>query len=292
MDVEERIIQALKNGGPRLASVSPNQLESLQEGVFHLHTDPPYFLKWIPEDDHRGNNELRVNQVVLSKANIPVPRLIFMIKLAGATLAGWEWLEGTDLRYRHREWLPQAFAALAGFHAEQRHAGRVESLITHCVFDTVRQLLESELAFLCAGLEEAVRQKAVEAFNLLEAGYPTRVHGDAHPGNIHLTGAGLTFVDWGYSASSLNLFDLGYIQTIHLPPHGEADWWCITPDEARPVLNSYYKACGIKNPDIDRLQWAVMFWSLLWERYNCLKQGNPPEIEAVRLRINELIAAG
>jgi hypothetical protein len=51
-------------------------------------------------------------------------------------------------------------------------------------------------------------------------------------------------------------------------------------------------ASGIKNLDIGRIQWAVMNWSLLWEHHNCLKRGDLLEIEAVRMRINELVAAG
>jgi hypothetical protein len=291
MCVEDRIIQALKTGRSQFAMVEPDQLEPLQDGVYHLRTTPPYFIKWIPEDDLLGNNEIWVNQAILSKASIPTPRLIFTIKVVGASIAVWEWLEGLDLRYQHRDWLPRAFTLLGHFHAEQRHVGRMESLITHHSFESVKDLLKAELGFLCTGLENHVCKKAAWAFSLLEAGYPTLVHGDAHPGNIRLTDAGLKFVDWGYCASSLNLFDLGYIQNISQPRPVSDEWWHITKDEAGLVLSAYYDACGIKNPDIDRIQWAVVFWSKLWGYHNCLKKGDPIEAETVRLQINELIAA-
>ena len=84
----------------------------------------------------------------------------------------WEWLEGKDLRYQQRNLLPQAFEQLGYFHAQQRHSNPVYSLITHRVYDTIKSLLEDELAFLTRHHDDAVRQGVMTAFSLLEQDMP------------------------------------------------------------------------------------------------------------------------
>jgi thiamine kinase-like enzyme len=123
-----------------------------------------------------------------------------------------------------------------------------------------------------------VREAAGKASSLLSVGYATTIHGDMHPGNLRTTGEGLKFVDWGYCIPSLNLFDLGYIETIAWddPPTG-SPWWTITPGEACEILPAYHAACGLTGVDYQQVQLAVMFWSKLWAYENCMKFSNPAD---------------
>jgi len=290
LSVENEIIKALKTKRPEFAKIDEHELELVQERAYRLHTTPPYFIKWISDDDSLGKNEIRVNQTILQKASIPTPRLIFTIKVAGASIAVWEWLDGVDLRHQQRDWLPRAFAQLGYFHAQQRHNNPVCSLVTHRSYDTIRELLKAELDFLCTYHDSSIRDKAAGVFSRLELGYPTTIHGDLHPGNIRLTKKGLRFVDWGYCTSSLGLFDLGYIQTSHFDSTEGSDWWCITPEEANSVLPAYYEACGLSGYDYHLIHQAVMLWSQLWAYYNSIKNDNKTGTEICRGYIDLLIA--
>jgi thiamine kinase-like enzyme len=282
MSMEEKIIRALKQNRPECANLDEQHLEHIQEGVYHLHTTPPYFLKWIPNDDRLGQNEIWVNQTILQKCDFPTPHLKFTIKLEEGAIACWEWLDGIDLRHQHRDYLPQAFAQLGRFHTQQRHDHTVYSLITHHGFVTIKELLKAELDFLCTYHDASIVRKAKAAFSLLELGYPTYIHGDMHPGNIRLVEKSLKFVDWGYCISSLNLFDLGYIETVHFQSAEENGWWNIAPDEAKTVLPAYFEASGLDRTNIDQIQQAVMLWSKLWSYYNCVK--NDKKTEAVKCK--------
>jgi thiamine kinase-like enzyme len=282
MNIKDKIIQALKQKRPEFANIDAQYLEHVQEHAYRLHTAPSYFVKWIPNDDRLGQNEILVNQTILQKSTISTPRLEFTIKLEEGWIACWEWLDGTDLRYQHRDYLPQAFSQVGCFHAQLRHQQTVYSLITHQRFDTIKELLKDELKFLCAYHDDSVVLQAKTAFSLLELGYPTYIHGDLHPGNIRLAGKSLRFVDWGYCISSLNLFDLGYVETIHFGGAEENEWWNIPPNEAKTVLPAYFEASGMNRNNIDQIQQAVMLWSKLWSYHNCVR--NDKKVEALKCR--------
>jgi len=282
MNQEDKIIQTLKEQRREFSNIDKQQLEHVQERAYHLHTAPSYFLKWIPNDDRLGQNEIWVNQTILQKCDFSTPSLKFTIKLEEGSIACWKWLDGTDLRHQNRDYLPQAFAQLGRFHAQQRHQQTVYSLITHQGFDTIKELLKAELDFLCTYHDASVIRKAKTAFLLLELGYPTYIHGDMHPGNLRLMGNSLRFVDWGYCISSVNLFDLGYIETVRFQSTEESGWWNITPDEAKTVLPAYFEASGLDCNNIDQIQRAVMLWSKLWSYYNCVK--NDKKTEAVKCK--------
>jgi len=266
---------ALRAHVAELTQVTDQSLEPIQENAYRLATQPAYFVKLIADEDRLGQNELRVHQDILKKAQIPRPELVYQMKIPGATIACWDWLEGTDLRYQGRDWLVQAFEHLGRFHAQQRHEGPLESPVTQRRYDTVEDLLEVDLATLVRQHPETVRKAALKARGLLGMGYATFIHGDMHPGNLRLAREGLKFVDWGYCIPSLNLFDLGYIETVELDDPGEGTpWWTILPGEACLVLPAYFAACGMGGVDYDQVQLAVMFWSKLWAYENCVKFGN------------------
>lgn len=206
-------------------------------------------------------------------------------------MAGWEWLDGNDLRYQNRDLLPQAFEQLGNFHLEQRHTGQVYSLVTHQPYATIKDLLEGELTFLTAFHDKSVRKEVARAFSLLEAGFTTYIHGDMHPGNLRITEQGLKFVDWGYCISSLSLFDLGYIHTVNFEDRADkAPWWCITPEEAQLVLPAYYAACGLGGHNYNQIHWAVMLWRELWAYYNSIQHENLFASEKCKQHIEQLIA--
>lgn len=291
MSLENEIIQALKNQVSEFADINEQQLEPIQEGAYQLHTDPSYFIKWIPNGDQLGQNEIWVNQNILKKINIPTPRLICTIKTAKGSIACWEWLDGEDLRFQHRDWLPLAFTKLGKFHAKQHNNQPVYSLITHRSFNTISELLKIELEFLCSYHDNSVLQKARSIFSLLEFGYPTYIHGDLHPGNIRLIGNSLKFVDWSYCKNSLSLFDLSYIETINFDGAELNGWWNITPEESVSVLHSYYNACGLNRFDFKQTHYAVMLWAKLWSYFNCISNNNKNEAIVCRQHIDQLIAA-
>jgi hypothetical protein len=291
VSVESIVVEALKTKIPELAHGEEFTLEIIQENAYHLHTHPPYFVKYIADGDRLGRNEIWANQTIMPEATIPRPTLVFTVKTVDATIICWEWLDGIDLRYQQRNLLPQAFEQLGYFHAQQRHTNPVSSLVTHGTYDTLKDLLEAELAFLTRYHAEAVRQEVMTAFTLLETGFATYLHGDLHPGNIRITEQGLKFVDWGYCTSSLCFFDLGYIQTINFDdPEEDNHWWCITPEEAQLVLPAYYKACGLGGYDYFHIHRAVMLWSKLWAYHNCIKNGDEFSAEKCRKHIARLIA--
>lgn len=285
------LIQALRNEVPEFADINEQQLEPIQEGAYRLHTAPSYFIKWIPNDDQLGQNEIWVNRTILKKVTIPTPRLFFTIRGAEATIACWEWLEGVDLRFQHREWLSVAFAMLGDFHRQQRNSQPVDSLITHRSYTSIGELLKIELEFLCAYHDRSVHRKAREIFALLEVGFPTYIHGDLHPGNLRLFGDDLRFVDWSYCKNSLSLFDLGYVDTITFDSTELNEWWRITPEESISVLPAYYNACGLGRVDYTQIHYAVMLWAKLWSYFNCVKNAKKREATVCRQHIDQLIAA-
>lgn len=256
------------------------QLSEIQENAFRLQTgEETLFLKWVSDRDFLGRNEIAVNQKILPGGTIPVPRLRLVMPAQGGQVAVWEWLDGEDLRAGQRQNMPQAFTMLGEFHAEKRHAGTVYSPVTHQPFASVPDLLAAELRGLCSGFSAEVQTACASVFKRLEVGYPTVIHGDMHPGNIILTRQGLCFTDWGYALSSLNLFDLDYIQVVDLDGEQERNWWTISAQEAPEVLSAYYAACGLKGVDGQAVQHAVMVWAELRSHLNARKNRN----EAARI---------
>jgi hypothetical protein len=287
--LESQLVEVLQAQVPEFSNTGSLHLELIQENTYRLFSQPPYFVKVIADDDRLGQNELRVNKDVLATDSIARPELVYRIKMPGATLACWEWLEGTDLRTRNRELLPQAFKLLGRFHVRQRYDGPVESPVTQCSYASVQQMLEDELATFSRRHPLPVQRSAEKAGELLSLGYATILHGDMHPGNLRFTAEGLKFVDWGYSIPSLNLFDLGYIETIAWnDPLTGSPWWTITPAEACTILPAYYAACGLTGADYRQVQLAVMYWSKLWAYENCLKYGDKPGASSVRNQLAQL----
>ncbi len=272
MDITLKVIDLLKRQFPlEYAELDICCLEQVQEHAFHLYCrDRSLFLKLIPHNDERGKNEICVNRAVLSSADIPAPRLVFILDSGEFSLAAWEWLDGSDLRELHREYLPAAFARLGSFHAAQRHRRPVSSPVTGRAFGSIAEMLHADAVFLCSFYDPSFETRCVRHFSLLEAGYPTFIHGDLHPGHICFTPGGLKFVDWSYAIHSLNLFDLSYVWSVPLDKE-RTPWWIITPSEAQIVLPAYFIACGMGNCDYRPIHQAVMLWSELWSHYNCMQ---------------------
>ena len=246
MSLESSVLGALRAHRELGLSASAS-LVSLTERSFQLQDgDSRFLVKWIADSDTWGQNEIRANMALVQLADAPAPRMVSTVEVAGATIACWEWLAGTDLRVHSRELLPTAFAQLGRFHLARRHHGPLCSPTTGKAYGTIEALLAHELALLSASLDGAIRASCAPFFGLLgQAGYPTIVHGDMHPGNILSCADGLRFVDWAYSLSSLNLFDLSYIQSVPLAGDSEAAWWAIGPQEARAILPAYFQASGL-----------------------------------------------
>lgn len=279
MTIEQVIRAALPVAIEEYLGAPPYTLERLQENVYCLRSAAQrLFLKWILADDWHGHNEIRVNRKLQATPFYPAPRLLFSVAVNQATLAGWEWAAGTDLRLRQREALPRAFAALGRFHAEHRNSEAVCSPETYAQYPSVRAMLRAELTVLTAGLERAVTGKCAEAFGRLEDSYVTCIHGDLHPGNIRVTARGVQFVDWGYATNSLNLFDLGYVRRHAEQELDGTEWWHIRPCESDAVLAAYFAECDMGELDWGPLQLAVEVWSTLYAFRNALTRQNDVEV--------------
>ncbi len=271
MTIEQMIEAALPTSAEEYLGAPPYTLTLLQENAYCLRsTTRRLFLKWIPPGDWVGHNEIRINQELQATSFFPAPRLLFSVAIEQATLAGWEWAEGSDLRQHQQGALPRAFAELGRFHAEHRNPQPVCSPTTHRQYESVHAMLDAEAALLTCGLERPVVDQCAEAFRGLEAGYVTCIHGDFHPGNIRMTPQGVQFVDWGYATNSLNLFDLGYVRRYTKWESDTTEWWHITPCESDAVLAAYFTACGMGELDWEPLQWATEVWSTLYARRNAL----------------------
>ena len=226
-----------------------------------------FFAKWIACDDRRGQNELEINRTVLEETSLPAPKLLRVLPAGADRLAVWEWVEGDDLRSKHRERLPEAFRRLGEFHASRRVKGPVSSPITGETYETVEAFLQGETRALCMDLSPAQREACARILQRLSCGYPTLIHGDMHPGNLRLAPSGLMFLDWGYTRQSINLLDLDYVHSIPIRPP-ETDWWIIQPEEAEGVLAAYFSTCGLPDAETREIHFAIMVWAALWNLYN------------------------
>ena len=161
MTIEQVIKGTLPATVEKYLGAPPYTLELLQENAYCLRSATQLlFLKWILTGDWYGHNEIRVNQELQATSFFPAPRLLFSVPVAQATLVGWEWVGGTDLRQRQRGALPRAFAELGHFHAEHRNTEPVCSPTTHHQYVSVRAMLRVELALLASGLEHWSQVKA------------------------------------------------------------------------------------------------------------------------------------
>lgn len=237
-------------------------LTPLRNHAYRLeHAGGFLFVKWLADDDRYSANEIRVNQIGLTRGDIVVPRLVSVLQDSGGSIAIWEWLPGQDLRGEHRHRLPEAFAELGRFHTRRRHDGPVVSPTTLLHYPSLAAMLAAEVDHLCTPHPPELRGHCAAALSsLLPLGYATFIHGDLHPGNVMLTPRGLVFTDWGYAIPSLNLFDLEYVHSIEL---GYDFWAYMCPPESLPLLDAYFASSGLAPADGRRAHLAVMLWSEL-----------------------------
>lgn len=286
---ESSILAALPDTIAAHLGAPPYALKPLQENAYCLRSATRHlFVKVIAAGDRYGQNELAVNRRLGSSVDFPAPRLLFCETVDKTTIAGWEWASGTDLRHAGRSALPHAFAELGRFHSRRRSESPVASPTTHAPYPSVSAMLAAELASLTGGLPKVLAAPCARAFRLLEAGYVTTIHGDFHPGNIRVAGDQVQFVDWGYATTSLNLFDLGYVQRGR-EPDPEA-WWQIGPAEAGAVLDAYFTECGLGDLDWQPLQWAVEVWSTLYAYHNASERQNEEGMAASLEALHILLA--
>ncbi len=276
-DNVQEISAALRSSEEARARLGDFLVEPLQDRVYGLMTDlgKRFFVKVIPEDDKRGNNELHVNQTILSASELPAPQLLFSVKIPGATAACWEWSSGVDLRHRHRELLPEVFARLGQFHRTRKNNGRVCSPTTYIEYDSIPAFLAGEVEILGAFLGQEEQHRCADALSRLEAGFVTTIHGDMHPGNVRLAEDGFQVVDWEFSTNSLNLLDLDYLHSLPgLETEPGDEWWNILPEESEKILPAYFEACGMGDANWRLLHLAVMVWAALRSRYNAAHYKN------------------
>lgn len=276
-DNVQEISAALRDSAEVRARLGDFLLEPLQDRVYGLMTDlgKRFFVKVIPENDRRGNNELHVNRTLLNAPELSAPQLLFSVKIPGATAACWEWSSGVDLRHRHRELLPQVFAQLGQFHLARKNDDRVCSPTTYIEYDSIPAFLAGEVEVLGAFLGQAEQRRCAAALSRLEAGFVTTIHGDMHPGNVRMTEKGFQVVDWEFSLNSLNLLDLDYLHSLPgLETEPGDEWWDILPEESEKILPAYFEACGMGDADWRSLHLAVMAWAALRSRYNAAHYKN------------------
>jgi aminoglycoside phosphotransferase (APT) family kinase protein len=131
-------------------------------------------------------------------------------------------------------------------------------------FPSIREMIESEMEAHCRHLHDGrqIKEKALPRLRILENGYPTLSHGDMHPSNVICDGSSVYFIDWANGHNGLGLMDLDRIHTVYLRTNGDyAD--IINPQESRAVLESYFRAAGIGELNIDNVQHAVMLLNQL-----------------------------
>ena len=272
-----------------MAAEGESALYVVQENVYRLCVGGRSFLvKWITEQDAHGQNELRTARVFPQWTDVPAPRLMFEKKVKGGVLAGWEWIEGHDLRTQDRERLVDAFARLGRHHLAMFNRGRLVSPLNQTRFNSVAELLNSETERLTAPFDGVTRERCQAVIARLGSGYATLIHGDLHPGNILLSGGQVYFVDWSYACNSLNFFDLDYVHSLPVQT-GDPPWAVIHPGEALMALPAYFHAAGLGHLDPFRTHQAVMVWNLLRTYQNSMVNGYKAEAQAIKEQLFELL---
>ena len=286
--------KAAENLRSLLADILPDgeiSLKVIAGKVIRLNAgDQSYLVKWISAKDSAGQNELRLNRMLAGMGVVSAPRLMFEKQVEGGIVAGWEWIDGHDLRFQDRRRLPEVFARLGELHRSLRNQAEVIVPLRSRPFASIRELLAAEAYRLGSLYSPGFGERCLEIFSHLEAGYPTLIHGDMHPGNVLVSPERVWFIDWSYACNSLNLFDLDYIQSLPLPG-AEPVWTVIGPDEALPVLSAYFHAAGLDHIDLLKTHYAVMLWNLLRKHENCIENTYVAEINQTRLQIQALLAA-
>lgn len=261
----------------------------VQENVFQVCSGrQTYLVKWIVSSSARGQNELRIGRLFRRFKVVPAPRLLLEVRFDQGMIAGWEWVEGHDLRESGREYLIDAFSRLGELHLQLRNTAEIVSPLGGGPFGSVSELLAAEAYRLCAPFDAATRDRCTRLISRLEAGYPTLIHGDMHPGNIMVARQQVWLIDWSYACNSLNLFDLDYIASSSLPADGPA-WSQITPQEAVLVLPAYFQAAGLGQSNYYETHHAVMVWNLLRTYENSVNNGYRAELPLIRERLQTLL---
>lgn len=291
MGTDSDVLKALRQADLPFQVRQDFCLVQLEARCFRLRNGrDSYFVKLLDEKDPRDANELHVCRKLLAEGPCPAPRLVFAVNAGSRTIACWEWLEGGDLRRSNRHRLPDAFEAIGRFHLAKRHDDAVTSPWARKTHTSVADMLSAEVEFLCSSLPDRKERQCRSVIAALEDAYPTWIHGDFHPGNIYVTEAGFRFVDWGYATRSLNVFDLGYVQSVPLRGVSRQEWWTIGPREAGAVLPVYFQACGLAHLDITTIHGAVMLWSELVAHHNSVRLGNEEGVTTCRENIELLLA--
>ena len=129
---KDTIRQLLSDNLPEYAPSNISEILPIQRNSFRVdHACNPSFLRWIPEDDCLGNNEIRKYREILDTDDIRIPDLLGIIPMLDGVLGVWKWLDGNDLRTANRERIPNAFEMLGRYHRRQYKKGQLESDITH-----------------------------------------------------------------------------------------------------------------------------------------------------------------
>lgn len=284
--------KAAENLKSLLADILPEgeiSLKVISGKVIRLTAgEQSYLVKWISAKDSAGQNELRLGRILARQGKVPLPRLMFEKKVEGGVVAGWEWIDGHDLRFQDRQRLPEVFAKLGQLHKALRNNKEVIVPLRNHPFSTIKDMLAMEAYRLGNLYSPTFGARCVEILSRLEIGYPTLIHGDMHPGNVLVSSENVWFVDWSYACNSLNLFDLDYIHSQPLPG-SEPVWTVIGPGEAIPVLAAYFQSAGMEPADILKTHQAVMLWNLLRKYENCIENTYVAEINQTRQQIQSLL---
>ena len=290
---KEKIRQLLSDHFPEYAPSTISEIHSIQKNSFRVdNACPPAFLKWIPDDDCRGNNEIRKYKEILDGDEICIPALLATIPSPGGVLGVWEWLEGEDLRTANRENIPHAFLMLGKYHRKQREHAQLESDITHKKYESIADLLDSELEYTWAFANDSLKCECRGLLAVLENGFPTLNHGDVHPGNMVFSKGKMYFIDWGYSHIGFNFSDLSYLWDNSICSNCPDGWWMIKGEEAEKSMMAYLESVGLSVQSAKDIMLAVMLRNQLHSYANAIENELEEEaIECMNL-INYLVSTG
>jgi len=288
MDAEE-LLRSLQTNPPGALPPGRLSVRQVQENVFRVEAGGwPFLVKWIAANNTAGQNELRIGRLFARYPVVPAPRLVFEQPGESGTLAGWEWIDRSDLRLQGRENLIEAFTRLGELHRMLRNTGEVISPPNGPRYANVTEMLAVETYRLTAAYDLPAQGQCGDILARLGSGYATLIHGDMHPGNIIASGERVWFVDWSFTCNSLNQFDLDYVLSVALPPGGPA-WAKIYPREAALALPAYFRAAGLDGLQYFQVHQAVMLWNLLRNYENCVINGYRAELAGIRAQIQMLL---